>query len=103
MPRGTARKKAPEIVDVPDEMLGFPERLVEARTMLKAQPSEFGTSRLERGIRVRGVTALTVMRIAAKMGVRVAWLLTGEEPKWLPGRQPSPDTSAPALFEEREE
>jgi hypothetical protein len=96
----TLRKPSPiEVPDVPEELLGFPERLTLARTMKRLQPSEIRSSRLERGIRVRGMTALTVTRLAAALGVRVGWLLRGEEPMWLPGREPGPP-SAPESFEQ---
>jgi len=104
MARGTLRKQSPdELPDVPEELLGFPERLVLARTLRKLSPSETLTSRQERGIRVRGMTALWVVRLAANLGVRVGWLLTGEEPMWLPGREPSPPPLTSHSFDTPEE
>lgn len=99
MARSLRKQSLNEVPDVPEELLGFPERITLARTMRKLAPSETRTSRLERGVRVRNVSARTVVKLAALLGVRVGWLLRGEEPMWLPGREPPP-TSTPESFEQ---
>jgi hypothetical protein len=102
MPRGEIRKRGDEAPDVPDELLGFPERIVLARKLARLQPKDTGTSRLERGLRVRKMAALTAVRIAERLGVRVGWLLRGEEPMYDPGRGP-PRNGAAIVAEEVDE
>lgn len=99
MPRGEIRKRGDEAPDVPEELIGFPERIVLARKLARLQPKDTGTSRLERGLRVRKMAALTAVKIAEQLGVRVGWLLRGEEPMYDPGRGP-PRNGASIVAEE---
>jgi len=91
MPRAAQTRRKPtksEAPDVPEELRGFPERLTAARTSNTDKgPTELSinTSRLERGIRVRGMTALTAVRLARELGVSVGYLLANESP---PEQQP---------------
>lgn len=72
------------------ELAGFPERLRSAREELHLGVRELGelskmdgarVSRYERGQKVDGVTADSVVALAKALNVRPAWLLTGEQPR----------------------
>jgi transcriptional regulator with XRE-family HTH domain len=79
MPKGTK--------PLPAELLGFPERLRRARVdsglgvrQLIEASGVAGISRYERGIRFEGISMGSVISLAKSLGVRVAWLATGELP-----------------------
>ena len=69
-----------EVVDIPTEFGPIVRRLIEAREEAGVSISDAGTSRWERGVRLRGATALEFVRVAEKLGVRVGWLIRGEQP-----------------------
>lgn len=73
------REQSDEIPYVPPELKGFPGRVEEARRAAGLLVSEAGTSRWERGIRLKKVTAVEIIRLARKLGVCTAgWIMTGE-------------------------
>lgn len=76
-----------KLVPPPQELVTLPERLKYARTRRKltlekvaeaaeADPSQ--VSRLERGVRVGGVEAATLIRLSRALGVPVGWLVADE-------------------------
>jgi hypothetical protein len=69
-----------EVPYIPPEIDGFTRRLVEAREQAGVDVSELGTSRMERGYRLKNLTAVVAVRLAEKLKVNVGWLLTGEGP-----------------------
>jgi hypothetical protein len=75
-----SRRSGKEISEVPEELAGFPGRLQSARELAKKGPSELkiNTSRYERGLRLRKMSAVTVVRLARELGVSVGYLLAGE-------------------------
>jgi|SRR5688500_10785560 len=78
--RAALRRRAVsgEVPYVPPELDGITRRLVEARERAGLAVSAAGTSRLERGYRLKNLSAVVAVRIAQKLGVSVGWLLTGE-------------------------
>lgn len=78
--RAALRRRGPsaEVPFVPAELDGITRRLVEARERAGIDISELGTSRMERGYRLKNLSAVVAVRIANKLGVSVGWLLTGE-------------------------
>jgi transcriptional regulator with XRE-family HTH domain len=94
---------------VAQEWAGFPSRLRYAYELRKQQEpgatqnaiaaaagvDSGNFSRMLNGEKVQGVTANTVVLLAAALRVRAAWLLTGEEPSGLAPRKettPVPDS-----------
>lgn len=78
--RAALRRRGPsaEVPFVPPELEGITRRLVEARERAGIDISKLGTSRMERGYRLKNLSAVVAVRIADKLGVSVGWLLTGE-------------------------
>lgn len=76
---------------LPALMAGVPRRLQEAREAAGWNQSELGKksgvgqsqiSRLEKGERLAGSEAAVYIDLAAALGVRPGWLLTGELPRY---------------------
>lgn len=95
-------KKPAKRRPLPASMKGFPSRLSEAieedgrpdREIAEAADVDAGgLSRWKRGQRFQGIDAASVVRVAKALGVRVGWLLAGEEPKR------SRSSSIPAVIE----
>jgi transcriptional regulator with XRE-family HTH domain len=78
--RAALRRRAPsaEVPYIPPELDGITKRLVEARERAGLTVTDAGTSRLERGYRLKNLSAVVAVRIAKQLGVSVGWLLTGE-------------------------
>lgn len=89
--RAAIRRRAPsaEVPYIPPELDGITKRLVEARERAGVSVTDAGTSRLERGYRLKNLSAVVAVRIAEQLGVSVGWLLTGEGP-------PRPTTLPPS-------
>jgi len=68
-------------------------------------PSELGfnTSRLERGLRVRKMAALTAVKLARELGCSVGWLLVGEGSGPVVQNSRSDRDAAPIVAEEIDE
>lgn len=90
--RAALRRRAPseEVPYIPPELTGITKRLVEAREQSGLSISAVGTSRMERGYRLKKLTAIMVVRIARKLRVSAHWLLTGEGPMRVPGEESRP-------------
>jgi hypothetical protein len=82
MTRAALRRRGPsaEVPYIPPELEGITKRLVEAREQAGLDISEVGTSRMERGYRLKNLSAVVAVRIANQLKVNVGWLLTGEGP-----------------------
>jgi hypothetical protein len=80
--RAALRRRGPsaEVPYIPPELDGITKRLVDARQQAGLDVSEVGTSRMERGYRLKNLSAVVAVRLAKKLGVNVGWLLTGEGP-----------------------
>jgi hypothetical protein len=78
-----------EVPYIPPELDGITRRLVEAREAAGIEVSKLGTSRLERGLRLKNLSAVVAVRIANRLKVNVGWLLTGDGPMRKPGSQTS--------------
>ncbi len=94
------RATSEEVPHVPPELKGLPTRLVQAREAVGLNITEAGTSRWERGFRLKKASAVEFVRVAEKLKVSVGWLISGE------GRGPredGPDDPAPILAEEVDE
>jgi hypothetical protein len=78
--RAALRRRGPsaEIPYIPPELDGITKRLVEARQQAGLDVSAVGTSRMERGLRLKQLSAVVAVRLAKKLGVNVGCLLTGE-------------------------
>lgn len=74
------RGASAEVPYIPPELDGITRRLVEAREQAGLDVSTVGTSRMERGYRLKNLSAVVAVRIAEKLKVNVGWLLTGEGP-----------------------
>lgn len=94
--RAALRRRGPseEVPYIPPELNGITRRLEQARERAGLGVSEVGTSRLERGYRLKNLSAVVAVRIAQKLGVSVGWLLTGEGPMHVSASSPpSPRTT----------
>lgn len=78
--RAALRRRGPsaEVPYIPPELDGITKRIVEARERAGLDVSKVGTSRMERGYRLKNLSAVVAVRVAKKLGVSVGWLLTGE-------------------------
>ena len=65
---------------MPPELKGVTKRIEQARDLAGLNVTEAGTSRWERGLRLKKASAVEFVRLAKKLGVRVGWLLRGELP-----------------------
>lgn len=94
------REKPKEVPYTPPELKGIEYRLVQAREAAGLDVSKVGTSRMERGYRLRNLQAVTVIRLAQKLGCNAGWLLNGDGPA--PSRRRTQDP-APIRAEEIDE
>lgn len=88
--RDNIRSFVPKIDETPDPVLAtLPERIAFARkesglgcrALDRASGLAGGaTTRLEKGEKLAGVTALKILKMARALGVRPEWLLTGSAP-----------------------
>jgi hypothetical protein len=101
--RAAKRRREPseEVPFIPPELKGVNKRVEQARELAGLQVSEAGTSRWERGLRLKKASAVEFVRLAKKLGVRVGWLICGELPMRDGGR--GPNDPAPIRAEELEE
>lgn len=72
------RAASDEVPYVPPELKGLPKRLVLAREAIGLNISDAGTSRWERGLRLKKASAVEFVRVAKKLKVSVGWLISGE-------------------------
>lgn len=89
--RAALRRRGPsaEVPYVPPELDGITRRLVEARERAGVPIATLGTSRMERGYRLKNLSAVVAVRIANQLGVSVGWLLTGEGEMRAPSSPPA--------------
>jgi hypothetical protein len=101
--RAALRRRGPseEVPYIPPELEGITRRLVEAREQAGIEVSKVGTSRMERGYRLKKLSAVVAVRLARKLRVNVGWLLTGEGPMRLDG-SPSRPSRHPASIRAEE-
>lgn len=93
------REKPEEVPYTPPELKGIERRIEQARELAGLKVEEVGTSRYERGYRLKNISAVVLVRLARKFGQPVGWLIAGEgEP-----RRPRPNDPAPIRAEEVEE
>lgn len=102
-----SRKKRAETPPAPEEMRDLPTRvrdcITEQETSATAIAELAGLStpavtRLQRGEQFEGIKAASVIRIAKALGVRPAWLLLGEEPKFTGGMAAASDPESVKLL-----
>lgn len=100
--RAPQRRREPseEVPYVPPELKGISQRLVHARELRGLSVSEAGTSRWERGFRLKNASAVQFVRVAKKLRCNVGWLISGDGP---PPRGDRPDDPAPIRAEELDE
>lgn len=101
--RAALRRRGPseEVPFIPSELDGITKRIVQARERAGLEVSAAGTSRLERGYRLKKLSAVVAVRLARKLGVSVGWLLTGEG-QMHPSEAPSRPSRHPASIRAEE-
>lgn len=85
---------------VPPELKGLPKRLVEAREAAGLSITQAGTTRWERGLRLKKATAVEFVRVARRLKCDVGWILTGIG---TPPRASGAKDPAPIVAEEIDE
>lgn len=94
------REKSEEVPYTPPELKGISKRIEQARELAGLSVEEVGTSRYERGLRLKNISAVVLVRLARKFDQPVGWLIAGDGPG---PRRRGPDDPASIRAEEVDE